>query len=160
MREQGTGGSIVNTASVAALSAELGPQAYSAAKSAVLGLTRVAAVELAADRIRVNAVNPGMIKTPLTSQSHSPGTALGEAFRKARPWPEDGMPSDVAAAIVFLAGEGSRFVTGESITVDGGMIANGPMAGLVDPVGGRTSVVGVNRGTTGAESTVRRKLRG
>jgi NAD(P)-dependent dehydrogenase (short-subunit alcohol dehydrogenase family) len=158
MREQGTGGAIVNTASAAALTAGLGPQAYSAAKSAVLGLTRVAAAELAADRIRVNAVNPGMIQTPLISQSHAEGTALGDAFRRACPWPDPGMPRDVAAAIVFLAGAESGFVTGESITVDGGMIANGPMAGLADPAGGPTSLVGVNRGTTGAESTVRRRL--
>jgi NAD(P)-dependent dehydrogenase (short-subunit alcohol dehydrogenase family) len=160
MREQGTGGSIVNTGSTAALAAGLGPQAYSAAKSALLGLTRVAAAELARDRIRVNTVNPGMIKTPLTSQTHAQGTALGEAFRKACPWPDEGSPRDVAAVIAFLAGEDSGFVTGESLTVDGGMIAAGPMAGLADPAGGPTSVVGVNRGTTGAESTVRRRLQG
>lgn len=158
MREQATGGSIVNTGSTAALAAGLGPQAYSAAKSALLGLTRVAAAELAADRIRVNTVNPGMIKTPLSS--HAQGTALGEAFRKACPWPDEGAPRDVAAVIAFLAGEDSGFVTGESLTVDGGMIANGPLAGLADPAGGPTSVVGVNRGSTGAESTVRRKLHG
>jgi NAD(P)-dependent dehydrogenase (short-subunit alcohol dehydrogenase family) len=156
MREQGTGGSIVNIGSISALVAGVSPQAYATAKAALLGLTRVAAIEFAADRIRVNTVNPGFIKTPLTSAAA--GSAVGEAFRRALPWPEEGTPGDIARVVVFFAGEDSGFVTGESLNVDGGMIANGPLAGLADPVGGPTSVVGVNRGSTGVESTVRRRL--
>jgi NAD(P)-dependent dehydrogenase (short-subunit alcohol dehydrogenase family) len=156
MREQGLGGSIVNTGSTGALAAGLSPQAYTTAKSAIFGLTRAAAIELAEDRIRVNTVCPGTIATPLTSPTY--GMELGKAFEKALPWPDQGQPEDIARAIVFFAGEDSGFVTGESLNVDGGMIANGPMAGLAPPVGGPLSVVGVNRGMTGEKSEVRRRL--
>lgn len=155
MREQGTGGTIVNTGSISALAAGVSPQAYASAKAALLSLTRVAAAEFAADRIRVNAINPGFIRTPLTAPTES---SMGAAFRKAQPWPEVGAPGDVARVILFFAGEDSGFVTGESLNVDGGVMAAGPLAGLSDPVGGPTSVVGVNRGMTGEESIVRRKL--
>lgn len=155
MREQGTGGTIVNTGSISALAAGVSPQAYASSKAALLGLTRVAAAEFAADRIRVNAVNPGYIKTPLTRPTED---SMGAAFRRAQPWPEVGEPDDVARVIVFFAGEDSGFVTGESLNVDGGVMAAGPLAGLSDPVGGPTSVVGVNRGMTGEESTVRRRV--
>jgi NAD(P)-dependent dehydrogenase (short-subunit alcohol dehydrogenase family) len=155
MREQGTGGTIVNTGSISALAAGVSPQAYASAKAGLLGLTRVAAAEFAADRIRVNAVNPGFIRTPLTRPTES---SMGVAFRQAQPWPEVGAPEDVASVILFLAGEESGFVTGESLNVDGGAMAAGPLAGLSDPVGGPTSVVGVNRGMTGEESVVRRRV--
>ena len=65
MRSQGTGGSIINTASIAALSGDAGPLVYSAAKAAVVSMTKSAAVELAQERIRVNAICPGFIATPL-----------------------------------------------------------------------------------------------
>jgi hypothetical protein len=68
------------------------------------------------------------------------------------------MPEDVARVVVFFADEDSGFVTGESLTVDGGMLASGPLAGLADPVGGLDAVVGVNRGMTGFETIVRRRL--
>lgn len=155
MREQGTGGTIVNTGSISALAAGVSPQAYASAKAALLGLTRVAAAEFAADRIRVNAVNPGFIRTPLTGPTER---SMGAAFRQAQPWPEVGAPEDVARVIAFFAGEDSAFVTGESLNVDGGAMAAGPLAGLSDPVGGPTRVVGVNRGMTGEESIVRRKV--
>lgn len=155
MREQGTGGTIVNTGSISALAAGVSPQAYASAKAALLGLTRVAAAEFAADRIRVNAVNPGFIRTPLTRPTES---SMGAAFRQAQPWPEVGEAEDVARVIVFFAGEDSGFVTGESLNVDGGVMAAGPLTGLSDPVGGPTEVVGVNRGMTGEESIVRRRV--
>jgi NAD(P)-dependent dehydrogenase (short-subunit alcohol dehydrogenase family) len=155
MREQKTGGTIVNTGSISALAAGVSPQAYASAKAALLSLTRVAAAEFAADRIRVNAINPGFIRTPLTSPTEA---SMGAAFRKAQPWPEVGAPEDVARVILFFAGEDSGFVTGESLNVDGGVMAAGPLAGLSDPVGGPTSVVGVNRGMTGEESLVRRRV--
>jgi len=156
MREQGTGGAIVNTGSTGALAAGLSPQTYATAKSALFGLTRVAAIELAADRIRVNTVCPGTIATPLTGPTYE--MELGKAFQKALPWPDQGQPEDIARAIVFFASEDSGFVTGESLNVDGGMIANGPMAGLAPAVGGPMSVVGVNRGMTGEKSEVRRRI--
>lgn len=157
MREQGSGGSIVNTASPAGLAAGLGPQAYSTAKAGVMSLTRVAAVELAADRIRVNAVNPGVVLTPLMGDADT--VAPGSPMREALPWPDYGTPEDLARVIAFLAGEEAGYVTGETIAVDGGLMASGPLGGPENRAGGPTSVVGVNRGLTGAGATVRRRLK-
>lgn len=158
MQAAGRGGSIVNTASVAAFSGGAGPQAYSAAKAAVLNLGRVAAAELAADRIRVNTVCPGVIVTPLVGSDLATTRAV---MAEAQPWPELGRPEDVAEVIAFLAGDLSRFVTGEEITVDGGLRAAGPR--MHAAYGGEPrlrGLVGVNRGTTGEPPLVRRTVTG
>jgi NAD(P)-dependent dehydrogenase (short-subunit alcohol dehydrogenase family) len=118
------GGTIINTASIAALNAGAGPAAYSACKAAVISLTRSAAVELAPLRIRVNAVCPGLILTPLLERGQS--TPLAQVLSTAQPWPEAGLPEHVADVAVFLASEESRFVTGEALVVDGGITARGP----------------------------------
>lgn len=123
MRAAGHGGAIVNTASVAAFSGGAGPQAYSAAKAAVLNLTRVAAEELAPDRIRVNAVCPGLIVTPLAVDDEERTAAVLEGIQ---PWPDLGRPDDIAEVIAFLVSDAARFVTGEDVTVDGGLRAAGP----------------------------------
>ncbi|HKC51942.1 MAG TPA: SDR family oxidoreductase, partial [Myxococcota bacterium] len=88
MKRQGTGGSIINTASVAGLSGGSGPLCYSAAKAAVVNLTRSAAVELAPDKIRVNAICPGGILTPLVHRG-SP-EALRPRLAGLQPWGEAG----------------------------------------------------------------------
>jgi NAD(P)-dependent dehydrogenase (short-subunit alcohol dehydrogenase family) len=147
----GRPGSIVNTASIAGLGGGAGPQAYSAAKAAVLNLTRTTAVELAPHRIRVNAVNPGAVRTPLAKMAR-----LEDLAGDAQPWPEVGQPAQVASVIYFLAGDDAGFITGESITVDGGTIAAGPRLRAITDAGSR-GLVGVNRGTTGQESLVRRR---
>ena len=118
------GGTIINTASIAGLNAGAGPAAYSACKAAVISLTRSAAVELAPLRIRVNAVCPGLILTPLLERGQS--TPLAQVLSTAQPWPEAGLPEHVAEVALFLASEESRFVTGEAIVVDGGITARGP----------------------------------
>lgn len=152
MKERG--GSIVNTASVAAFSGGAGPQAYSAAKAAVLNLGRVAAAELGADRIRVNTVCPGLIVTPLVGPDLDAARAVMD---EAQPWPDLGRPEDVAEVIAFLAGDASRFVTGEEITVDGGLLAAGPRIHAAYGGEPRTrGLVGVNRGTTGQAPLIRR----
>jgi NAD(P)-dependent dehydrogenase (short-subunit alcohol dehydrogenase family) len=158
MQAAGGGGSIINTASVAGLSGGGGPLAYSAAKAAVINLTRAAAVELAPDRIRVNAICPGVILTPLALGRADPARAA-ERFAELQPWPDHGTGDDIAGAALFLAGDDSRFVTGEALVVDGGLTALGP--GLsrqlrLDAAGARA--VGVNRGTTGEGATVRYRL--
>jgi len=156
MQALGTPGSIVNTGSIAGLGGGAGPQAYSAAKAAVLNLTRLAAVELAPFRIRVNAVNPGAIPTPIL---RSGAKRLENLVGDVQPWPDVGQADQVAAVICFLASDGAGFVTGESINVDGGVMAAGPRIG--DMVGGNPAargLVGVSRGSTGQEPVVRGRL--
>ena len=155
MKALGRGGSIVNVASIAGTVGGMGPQAYSAAKAAVIHLSRLAAVELAECRIRVNSVSPGVIRTPLVATGRRDVDA---ALAGVQPWTQIGEPDDVARAIEFLAGDGARFITGEDLVVDGGLVAAG--ARLGDTIGGNPGLrglVGVNRGTTGLGSTVRSK---
>ena len=121
--EQGHGGSIINTASVAGLAGGSGPQAYSAAKAAVINLTLTTADELAPHRIRVNAICPGVIFTPLAVGRHP--ERLAEAVAALQPWPDHGSGDDIASAALWLASDESHFVTGEAIRVDGGLLAAG-----------------------------------
>ena len=111
-----------------------GPLAYSAAKSAVVNLTLHSAVELAPHHIRVNAICPGLIFTPLAIGRNE--AALRERMPTFQPWPDGGEPDDIAGVALWLAGPDSGFVTGEAIRVDGGLLAAGPrMFGMVDPHG-------------------------
>jgi NAD(P)-dependent dehydrogenase (short-subunit alcohol dehydrogenase family) len=153
MKAQG-GGAIVNTGSIAGISGGSGPQAYSAAKAAVLNLTRAAALELAPHRIRVNSVSPGVIRTPL---AESGGKDVRAAMQDIQPWPDPGEPDHIARVMAFLAGDDAAFVTGENIVVDGGLLAGG--ARLDDRIGGNPALrglAGINRGSTGERHTVRR----
>jgi NAD(P)-dependent dehydrogenase (short-subunit alcohol dehydrogenase family) len=153
MKAQGTGGSIINTASVAGLSGGDGPQAYSAAKAAVINLTRAVAVELAQNKIRVNAICPGGILTPLLHRG-SP-EFIEPLLQQMQPWPEPGQPEHIAAAALFLASDDARFVTGEALVVDGGLTAAGGNALRTLGQQGFMLSVGVDRGTTGQESMVK-----
>jgi NAD(P)-dependent dehydrogenase (short-subunit alcohol dehydrogenase family) len=153
MRAQGQGGVILSTASVAGLGGGAGPHAYSAAKAAVANLTRCVATELAHQRIRVNAIAPGAIRTPLM---HSGRAEKMEALTQARtPWPRLGEGEDIAAAACFLASDEAEFITGQVLVVDGGALALGPdfWGHGADSV--FTRKAGVNRGTTGEASEVR-----
>jgi NAD(P)-dependent dehydrogenase (short-subunit alcohol dehydrogenase family) len=152
MQAGGRPGSIVNTASIAGLGGGAGPQAYSAAKAAVLNLTRTTAVELAPHRIRVNAVCPGAIRTPIFARA-----PLDDLAGDAQPWPDVGQPAQIASVICFLASDDAGFITGESITVDGGLLAAGPRLLTLTDAGSR-GYVGVSRGNTGQETVVRRRL--
>jgi len=150
MRTQGRGGSIINTASIAGLSGDGGPLVYSAAKAAVISLTQSSAVELAPDKIRVNAICPGFIATPLADGGRP--DSVRETFQTAQPWPEFGAGEHIAGAALFLASEDARFVTGEHIVVDGGLTAAGPELSRKFPrSSGRNSrVTGITKGSTGA----------
>jgi NAD(P)-dependent dehydrogenase (short-subunit alcohol dehydrogenase family) len=124
MQKTGCGGTIINTSSTAGLSGGCGPAAYAAAKAGIVSLTKSAAIELAPSRIRVNAIAPGGIRTPLIPASSD---AEMLSFMKGRqPWPRVGKPRDVADAAVFLASDASSFCTGTTLLVDGGLLAWGP----------------------------------
>lgn len=120
------GGVIVTTSSISALMGMPGQGAYGASKAGVLQLTRVAAIEGAAHFIRVNAVCPGGIVTPIiydTPLLDGPmdAQAVAGAMAGAQPLPRAGLPEDIANAILWLASDESSFVTGQSIVVDGGL---------------------------------------
>lgn len=150
MIPQGTGGSIINTASVAGLTGDGGPMIYSAAKAAVISLSKTAAIELAEHRIRVNAICPGFIATPLAAAGRD-ADSLKDRFAVSQPWPEPGQGEHIAGAALFLAGDDSTFVTGESLIVDGGLTAAGPDLSKKFPkiVGRNSRYVGVTKGSTG-----------
>jgi NAD(P)-dependent dehydrogenase (short-subunit alcohol dehydrogenase family) len=152
LKAQGEGGSIINTASVAGVGGGCGPHAYSAAKSAVINLTRTTSSELAEHRIRVNAICPGAINTPLINLGNP--EAMGQMFDGVQPWPTHGTGADIAALATFLGSDESSFVTGEHIVIDGGLTSAGPglMRNMAGPMSG---VAGVTRGNTGEESEFR-----
>lgn len=155
-KAQARGGCIINTASIAGLSGDAGPLVYSAAKAAVISMTKAAAVELGPDRIRVNAICPGFINTPLADGGDPEATA--KAFGKSQPWPEQGTGTHIAGAALFLASDDAEFVTGEHIVVDGGLTAAGPELSKRFPKSsarnGRYS--GITKGSTGADAELRR----
>ncbi len=155
MRKQGQGGVIINTASTAGLSGGSGPLVYSAAKAAVINLTKAAAVQLAPDRIRVNAICPGGILTGLTNQGNPEATV--KVLEKMQPWPDYGKGEHIAGAALFLASDDAGFVTGAALVVDGGLTAIGPdmwrRFGIPQEAQAHRSRV--NRGSTGEATTAR-----
>jgi NAD(P)-dependent dehydrogenase (short-subunit alcohol dehydrogenase family) len=154
MKSRG-GGSIINTASIAGLSSGVTPTAYSAAKAAVVSFTRNAAAELAEHRIRVNAVCPGVIFTPLMHQGRE--AEAEAAIRDIQPWPDRGEAHHVASAVLYLASDDSAFVTGEAHAVDGGYLANGLLR--VHPLPGakkKPDYAGISYGMSGQAREIRR----
>jgi len=156
MRSQGRGGAIINTASVAGLSGDAGPLVYSAAKAAVISLSQSAAVELAPDRIRVNAICPGFIATPLADGGDAERTRA--AFASSQPWPDYGRGDHIAGAALFLASDDAEFVTGEALIVDGGLTAAGPELSkkFARASARRSRFSGVTKGSTGEPPALRR----
>lgn len=121
---QGGGGAIVNTASVAGLRGAAIISAYSASKHGVVGLTKSAAQLYAGAGIRVNAVCPGVIDTPMVDRAD---TATGGGFSAnsvpRQPLGRKGRPEEIAATVVWLCSDAASFVTGAAMPVDGGMTA-------------------------------------
>lgn len=119
MKEHG-GGNIINISSMAAQYGLPYVIAYSASKTAIEGMTRAMAVELAPMGIRVNCVAPGFIKTPMTAKAlDSDPERKGRVFART-PMGEMGLPEDIADAVYYLASGDARFVTGVVLPVDGG----------------------------------------
>jgi NAD(P)-dependent dehydrogenase (short-subunit alcohol dehydrogenase family) len=122
MLKQGKG-AIVNAASVAGLVGFPGIPAYNASKGGVIQLTKTAALEYAKDGIRVNAVCPGVIRTPMVERFLG-GSAEAEAqFVAMEPVGRMGLPGEIAEAVVWLCSDGASFVTGHAMAVDGGLVA-------------------------------------
>ena len=128
MRARGAG-SIINTSSVSALQAGDAPLCYSVAKAGVLHFTRVAAAELAPQRIRINAIVPGFIATSIfggilnlaPEPARQLASEIAERSGTANPVGRSGLPRDIAEAALFLASDAAGFITGTHLTVDGGL---------------------------------------
>jgi NAD(P)-dependent dehydrogenase (short-subunit alcohol dehydrogenase family) len=128
MRAQG-GGSIVSTASVAGLRSGYGPILYSIAKAAIVHMTHVTAAQLGASNIRVNCICPGLIATNIFANAFGMPSqlaetridAIAEASKNSQPIARGGRPRDIAEAALYLASDGSSFVTGHALVVDGGL---------------------------------------
>jgi NAD(P)-dependent dehydrogenase (short-subunit alcohol dehydrogenase family) len=116
-------GAIVNTASVAGLVGGARASAYVASKHGVNGLTKTAALEYAKQGIRVNAVCPGGIRTPMAKRIFQAQPQFGEAFAALQPVGRMGKPEEIAEAVVWLCSDAASFVTGLPMAVDGGMTA-------------------------------------
>jgi NAD(P)-dependent dehydrogenase (short-subunit alcohol dehydrogenase family) len=124
MLAAGNGGAIVNTSSWTAHGAMPGLAAYAAGKAAIDALTRTAALEVGARQIRVNSVSPGVIATPMAADVLA-SEAAALPFLRHTPLQRIGQPEEVADAVVWLLSDEARFVTGQSLLVDGGFTLGG-----------------------------------
>lgn len=117
------GGSIINNASVAGIVGFNGIPAYCASKGGVIQLTKTAALEYAKQGIRVNAICPGVILTPMVERFISGSEEAEKAFQALEPVGHFGDPADIAQMALFLASDDSKFCTGAPFVVDGGFVA-------------------------------------
>lgn len=128
MAEQGSG-SIINTASVAGLTGGFGPHTYSGCKAAVIHVSKTVALEVGPKGIRVNAICPGAIATPIFARilglsgeaADRTAKMMEGAFHSLQPIKRSGLPSDIAQTALFLASDDSSFISGQAISVDGAL---------------------------------------
>ena len=121
LRAMSAGGAIVNNASIAGRVGMAGLSVYAASKHAVLGLTKCAALEAAAQGVRVNAVSPAVIETAMYERfAGGMDEQMVAGLRQMHPIGRFGRPEEVAAAVLYLCGDGASFITGHDLLVDGG----------------------------------------
>jgi NAD(P)-dependent dehydrogenase (short-subunit alcohol dehydrogenase family) len=125
MLKQGGGGAIVNMASVTGLVGSAGAAAYSASKHGVLGLTKSAALETAKNRIRINAICPAVVETPMGGRLFGAPTVHKQVIG-LHPIGRFGRPSEIAEAVLWMCSDRASFMTGQSLVLDGGFLA-GPI---------------------------------
>ncbi|MCH1624342.1 SDR family NAD(P)-dependent oxidoreductase [Ferdinandcohnia quinoae] len=118
------GGSIINTASMAAFAGDAIRSAYGASKAAVVNLTRYIAAQYGKDHIRCNGVAPGLILTPAAERNMPP--AVLDIFKKFNALPYNGEPEDIGYTVLFLASDESKYITGQTIQVEGGHYLSNP----------------------------------
>lgn len=123
MRATGAACSIVNCSSIAGLTGFAGIPAYVASKHGVVGLTRSAALDLATESIRVNAICPGVIQTPMIDRFTGEDDAARAALTAGAPMARVGVPEEIASAVLWLCSRGASYTTGQAIAVDGGWTA-------------------------------------
>jgi len=117
------GGAIVNNSSVAGLVGFAGIPAYTASKHGIIGLTKTAALEYATNRIRVNAVCPGIIDTEMITRFTHGDTDAAAQLLQTEPVGRLGAPAEIADAVMWLCSDHAGFVTGHALAVDGGFVA-------------------------------------
>jgi len=115
--------SVINISSASAVKATLGFAPYSATKAAIITLTKVGAAEYAARGLRMNVILPGVIETPLSTALFADHPEFKETMVAQHPIGHLGQPSDIAAAVAFLASDDAKFITGAELAVDGGLTA-------------------------------------
>jgi NAD(P)-dependent dehydrogenase (short-subunit alcohol dehydrogenase family) len=117
------GGSIINMSSVAGLVAQVGQVGYITSKHAVIGMTKAAAVEYSGQGIRVNALLPGTVNTPMVQSIIASNPGWVEKLTANQPIQRLGEPDEIAEAVAWLASDAASFVTGASLAIDGGFLA-------------------------------------
>jgi NAD(P)-dependent dehydrogenase (short-subunit alcohol dehydrogenase family) len=122
-RQQGGGGAIVNTASAAGIKGVNKMPIYAASKHAVIGMTKSAALELGRHDIRINAVCPGSIDTPMLNSIISVSNTVRQSFLGSQPNRRFGEPGEIGEAVAFLLSDHASFVNGAAMSVDGGLAA-------------------------------------
>lgn len=122
MLKQGKG-AIVNTSSIAGVVGFTSAAAYAASKHGVIGLTKVAALENAQTGIRVNAVCPGLIKTPMLERAFAGNPQMEQGMTAAVPMKVLGKPEEIANSIIHLCSDGASLITGHAMVIDGGWVA-------------------------------------
>jgi NAD(P)-dependent dehydrogenase (short-subunit alcohol dehydrogenase family) len=120
---EGGGGAIVNVASIAGISGVANKPSYTASKHAIVGLTRAASLQYARRGIRINALCPGGVDTPIADDNHKGDPAFIAAMNNAHPIGRIASPAEIAAGALYLCSDGASFMTGQTLVLDGGLTA-------------------------------------